>query len=405
MTYSKHGAFTLYEDQDDTIKRTILNKVKELNGLVDLEIQTKLMDTMLADLDTQGGVVPYNPRVATTGKWRVVSSLQKAIRREDMTAALKAAIALHNLDEKYLWRRLCIMALENVGVANLQLIALIMSIQGKKVWREDNGGIFILLYVVESLVNTVCDRTCCTTAVGSVYHPNHIEFKEKTLNGYNPMTYAKRYTSNDYGINERHQAGLALVGSISLKKNTGVDYCEAHKALFLESLDQMKTPTLINYIVRKGCSIGTEGLHIALPIVWGKFKYSKVTISTNTLPVALMIKGLPSVAYDMHTQEGKRSFTYFAKSCEEVAKWLDEHKGINSSVSLIGAAVFNVESGEVLRTHLSYKYQQEALDQAYKSEGLGFGIDMTNLLDLYEIVSGNLDLLNSARVRIIEGEK
>src|ERR1700757_296878 len=73
-------------------------------------------------------------------KWRGSSARQKAIRRGNVEVALRMVEGLYSIDPGYAWRRINVIALEDIGVANLQLLAAILWISGKADWRAKNGG-------------------------------------------------------------------------------------------------------------------------------------------------------------------------------------------------------------------------------------------------------------------------
>ena len=50
-------------------------------------------------------------------RWIASSLLQKSIRRSDTQLALRAAFRLSDFDRSYAWRRLLIIAFEDVGAA------------------------------------------------------------------------------------------------------------------------------------------------------------------------------------------------------------------------------------------------------------------------------------------------
>ena len=69
---------------------------------------------------------PWDPYIA-------MSLLQKSIRRGDEKNALSAGIFLLNSNDRSFWKRLCICALEDVGIANLKLVAQVLLVdKGKR---------------------------------------------------------------------------------------------------------------------------------------------------------------------------------------------------------------------------------------------------------------------------------
>jgi len=398
MIYSKNNHFSTLPEED--LSRSILDGVLRFNGMKTKDIEATLVSELMEDFDPVGEV-PYTNRLGPNGKWRVTSSLQKAIRRKDFENAYKAATALYNGGfGDYAWRRLAVICLEDLGIAALPLAALVFAIQGRKKWRADNGDLHLLLYIVGQMVNVVCDRTLCETAVSAWYNPDYEAIKHHYIEGYDPQQAASIYRDKTASPDLRQLAGLALSGAI----HNGGDYrdrvtSEKNLDALTEALDELQPPTLIRYIITRGVALGTEGLHIALPINWDRFRGSEfVCVAHDKLPESPIIKGLPSVAYDMHTYEGKRAYNYFKKACAPVAELLAKYSPPDP-VDAVSALVFLFEAGCVMAEHLSYPYQQEALLSSWKAELASVGLpnDDEHIEEYREVITSNFAALDKAR--------
>src|SRR5262249_40027803 len=72
--------------------------------------------------------------------WVAMSLLQKAIRRGHEQLALRAAATLLRVSPERLWRRCGCIAFEDVGVADLDTVAVVTSALSGKRYRENLGG-------------------------------------------------------------------------------------------------------------------------------------------------------------------------------------------------------------------------------------------------------------------------
>jgi replication-associated recombination protein RarA len=68
------------------------------------------------------------------------SSLQKSLRRADLSCAMSAAKGLITFDPNYLWRRLVAITFEDFGLSNLSLTAAIVAAARNRAWRQSVGG-------------------------------------------------------------------------------------------------------------------------------------------------------------------------------------------------------------------------------------------------------------------------
>jgi len=72
--------------------------------------------------------------------WVAMSAMQKSIRRGDVDLALRAAATLLEKDATKLWRRLAGIVFEDIGLASVKTIKLVMTTTANKVTRQQFGG-------------------------------------------------------------------------------------------------------------------------------------------------------------------------------------------------------------------------------------------------------------------------
>jgi hypothetical protein len=83
----------------------------------------------------QSGPPPEYPPL-NVSPWLAMSLMQKAIRRGRPEFALRAAATLLRESPNSLWRRLCVTAYEDIGVADFETVALVTAAMAGKRWRE-----------------------------------------------------------------------------------------------------------------------------------------------------------------------------------------------------------------------------------------------------------------------------
>ncbi|WP_040299731.1 hypothetical protein [Agrobacterium albertimagni] len=86
--------------------------------------------------------------------WLATSTLQKAIRRGEIETALLAAAYLIEKQPARFWRRLVVITLEDVGIADLRLVGEVLLAFGRLSWRAEHGGEghWLLIWSVASAV-------------------------------------------------------------------------------------------------------------------------------------------------------------------------------------------------------------------------------------------------------------
>lgn len=95
----------------------------------------------------------------TCDRWIASSILQKSIRRNEITMARRAALALHNIDQAGVWRRLMAIVLEDVGAADIGLVMETVAAATSPNWRSRQGDDRVLTELVGRLAQAPKDRS------------------------------------------------------------------------------------------------------------------------------------------------------------------------------------------------------------------------------------------------------
>lgn len=90
---------------------------------------------VLESLAKEIGATPPALDPLPADRWLARSALQKAVRRGEVVVALRAAAALHAQVGPAIWRALIIIALEDVGVAEIDVVARVIAAARDKAWR------------------------------------------------------------------------------------------------------------------------------------------------------------------------------------------------------------------------------------------------------------------------------
>src|SRR5690606_1951563 len=97
--------------------------------------------------------------------FRLTSALQKACRRGHTHLAVEYALKLHSIDPQYCWRRLAIIALEDVGFGDCLSAALALEACRSFGFRQKLGELRTVATVASSLADEVGSRSLCDSLV------------------------------------------------------------------------------------------------------------------------------------------------------------------------------------------------------------------------------------------------
>lgn len=272
-------------------------------------------------------LVGIEPSLAT-------SLWQKAIRRGHVEWALRAAIGIHQRDPDYTWRRLRIVALEEVSVADLVLVSQVLAIAGKRNLRASLGNLDVLGYFVTRLALSAKCRTPCDMLswLDPVDGPAPSDAK---------LASTERMASGDLDAIRGVAAVWRDLAPQSVRVagrwvTTGRRDPWRRDAL----LEQIDAPPILRYVVRKGH--GTYALNaLSAPA----FQLASVHRAWRTYrdphPESLeLIAGIPAYAYCMYSAPGREALRRWLR---HEGRHLDDHLQAKDRLGLLGNLLFYVE--------------------------------------------------------------
>jgi replication-associated recombination protein RarA len=123
---------------------------------------------------------PPTPEPLNVSPYVAMSALQKAIRRGEEGLALRAAATLHQLDPARLWRRLGVIAPEDVGVADLDTLFLVTSaIAGRTVRARLGGEWPVASYLVSRMARATKCRAADDLLLAAEGHPSLVRQRQE----------------------------------------------------------------------------------------------------------------------------------------------------------------------------------------------------------------------------------
>src|SRR5690242_19239589 len=92
--------------------------------------------------------------------WVISSLLQKSIRRSETVIAQRAALTFLKLKGAAIWRRLMVIAFEDVGIGSVDALTATVAAAGDSAWRKNQGGdLKLAVYLVGILAEAPKDRS------------------------------------------------------------------------------------------------------------------------------------------------------------------------------------------------------------------------------------------------------
>lgn len=278
-----------------------------------------------------------------TSPWVAMSAMQKGIRRGDVDLATRAAAALLKADPAKLWRRIAGIVFEDVGLASVETIRLVMAATaGKDVCRQLGEWA-----VASFLVKRMCEAKKCRAADDlflTVAYNHELEAVRASL--------AREDMSQHLShIRERH----ALLGaSLAALHGSGVRWngqVARKAAAATATFDAMRFAEIDNEIValaEQGFRRTREALPVLLPLLTLALPSEEFSTADDDFPAVVIGRdGIPSYCLDGFSYEGKSALTRFLKRNTATGRWLSKHVPAERRAAVLHGAIFRVDGGLV----------------------------------------------------------
>jgi hypothetical protein len=229
------------------------------------------------------------------------SVLQKAVRRSETALALRAAATLLRSDPAKLWRRLAGITFEDVGLADLDCVALVMAATAGKKQREQFGSEWRIASLV---VARMCDAPACRAAddlfIG-ISHFHELEDLRGDLAGEDLSEHLSRVQGRAALLG----ASLAALHASGVRWNGQVEGGTSNpKALFAAMRSAGVEPKIMDLAVQ-GFRRTREALPVLLPLLSLARPSGELPVADDEFPpVVIGRSGIPTYCYDAATRIG-----------------------------------------------------------------------------------------------------
>jgi hypothetical protein len=405
-----YGGNVLSSSHEDFLFYDLVKEAWGLGVRLDFHVhaydaEKDLMEPALLDLlDKQLASYEADPEIQTTlahkdNKWRVTSSMQKAIRRGDKLNAKKAAHALlvTPSEYEYLWKRLVVIGVEDIGLGNLYLAAQLLAVSGKKAWRTERGDRKVLFLLIDKLCESVKSR----------WAPDLIGLLDWTHSSMDEVAWIAKQTPEELAqitLNRQwplRLRGLALWTLAGTRKYPSLTLPE--RPGWPELLDQVaqgfECPPLLGWVVDKWSRRHRDFMACTLPFGWEMLCASQeVWLNQIDFGEPVLVQGVLSCAFDIHTQDGKRAMAYFGKACGPANAFLSLRPKLNRPEAL-GCAVFYAEGGKIT-PELAFDGLAEMMEVSFREVFGKFLMTWPEAEELMQIVRDNMPKLHAARAKV-----
>ncbi len=316
------------------------HSIRSRMGTIEAHLLAKLADDLV---DT------HLPRPSpTSDRWVLASQLQKAVRRGHVYFALSAALKLHELDAAYLWRRLRVIAVEDVGLADAELMASIIAVGGKRALHRRLGEVRLLGHVVLRLCESIKNRTACELSCWMDFSPRTAAIRA-SLAATSADAWVAVAGNGTADVLSRAIAWQLACG-LTERTATGFRPWSTFQADAVEALlTRSEIDDTLAYVVMR--SRDSEGLAAMLPLAQCYCRDPEVHVEATAQSDSACdaIHGLMAAALCRHTRSGLAAIRLFLRRQPGLVRRLTS-AGAASPALALGWLIFQCESGITDRT-------------------------------------------------------
>ncbi len=364
---------------------------------------TLLQENAASRLQALKELYPVGPApklvVNPKSKWRMVSALQKAIRRGHTDIALTMVAGLRQADRGYMLRRLGVTIFEDCGwAADIGLIEAVLYLATMPKYTALESEFTAWDYdaaVVSHMCSIRHDRTCCDTLVGLNYSPF---YKDAVARANIDDGLYKNLPTSESPLWEQ---ALFLWWSLGTKRITSPSlHIDRHDlACLLVSAKQIEVHEVHREFMRLAIGAGLEGMSM----VYGPMFNLRIAGHTHEVKSDEgiadfeMIGAYPSYAFDRHTAEGKTSVAYFRKMKNDIEPYL-KSVGVHPDLMerMIYRCIFYAESDVLARRYV------DDLAANARTHALTGLVSVPDPHEALRVMRTDLPKLNYARGKIVK---
>lgn len=301
--------------------------------------------TEIAALDLGGRPAPF-----TSTEWVASSLLQKAIRRGNPFAARQAGRFLLEAKREHLFRRLNAIAAEDIGMADIQTVAITAAcLTSAKVRRDLGGEAVVTDYLIRRMVDArksrAADDLLMTVERWPGLGPDRARFLGMTDD---------RLRQIVLGCPSLDRKALALWYLIGTARcpSQHLPTRAGNPALAFETLAEAGVAPTLLAIVRENFTKTVTMLAPFVALLSLENGVVATGVADDPTPVETRIDGVPSWAFDMYTRPGRAALGRLILRNAGLVTWAGAFLPRTDRVRAAGELLFRLE-GQCLHRHAS----------------------------------------------------
>jgi len=314
----------------------------------------------------------------------LASAVQKAIRRGDLDIARRAAHQLHGLDQQRLWRRLAVVALEDVGIADIEAAAKLVAVtcipSARRLFGDDLTALDVVLNVAcRATKDRTSDHFC------SIVGREQISAEDRALlRPASPNALFSVVASSTQPWTRRLRSAVMVSG-----RTDGPPYVPDNIAALFEVYLELGVPELLIATCAVYAERQRDALPVFVPLAWLLRNIHKTcNVTDHVPPETEMVGDMPAWVFDpVNCRMGRRAVDLFLKA--HIMRPAYHPR-------LVAAAIWNTESAYCDRT-LNWPLGDEIRQRTYNADLTYRGLPVEQHVALIDWIARERPALTAAR--------
>jgi hypothetical protein len=332
--------------------------------------------------------------------WVISSLLQKPIRHGETEIAQRAALTFFKLKGPAIWRRLMVIAFEDVGIGSLDALTMTVAVASDGTWRKSNGGdLRLAVQLAGKLAGAPKDRSADYLCEAND-HPALADFAQAMANA----SLEARLSNVRDKMLDLPQRAVAALSVLSTGSRGEISRTTGALDALLVAFRELRVPEELVVASGIAAAFTREPITLMVPLIWLAANNSQKTVCDCPVPPLVALGDVPLYALDEHTRLGRAAIWRFA--CENTAVRDCIGRFVPSSQRRRAAhvAAFYVDAAPVA-TRLIWD-QSEALEAfGIERDLIHAGVPAEGIQPLLETMRANLGHLNELRAQVLAGAR
>lgn len=336
--------------------------------------------------------MPENPgHPLKLDPWSASSLLQKAIRRGEAILTQHALSALYRYRGQAVWRRLAIIALEDVGIADPDLVWDCVRLATDPTERASRS-FDALAELTIRLASAPKDRSADYVFSGATL----LETAQADRQDFDTWDWSAKLEIATADLEPVTRRAVSALSACTVVKGEQELVDDKAARLFASEFPNVPDPLLKSAMALTGRHSHPFGLMLVL--MWSQYEFTggACGYSNPPLPHVEYADGIPLYTFDKHTAVGKRAIAKLVEANGPVREMLRQHVPEQKWTSVAEIAAFYADAAP-LACRLEW-FSSELLEYGgFIADMEAAGCPMAGASSVLECIRSNLTHLNQLR--------